>query len=303
MRHILITGAAGYIGSHLVKAALAQEFKVSILLRKSTDISALRPFMNRLSVWYDDGGVESLAEFMQEQNVECVVHLATHYLTYHKPTDIEHMLESNIGFGVRILEAMKLAGVKNIIYTRTSWQHYQDCEYNPVNLYASMKQAFEDIMKYYTQAEDVHSLTLEIYDTYGEHDPRSKIINLFKQQCRTGGVIKLSPGEQKLDFLYIDDIIAAFFCAFRSMECSQNREENYALCSREVYTLKEVVDIFEATYHTKLNIEWGAFTYRPREIFKPYRLLEPLEGWQPVYNLESGFRRMYEKDREDTGCR
>lgn len=296
---ILVTGAAGYIGRHLVKRLLAENRRVSVAVRESTDLTPLSSCMDRLSVFYDDGCVEHLADFMSDHHVECVVHLATLYITYHKPSDIAPMIESNISFGARILEAMKLAGVRNILYSRTSWQHYLDCGYNPVNLYAAMKQAFEDIMKYYTQAEGFHSIILEIYDTYGEWDPRGKIINLFKERGRTGETIELSPGEQKLDYLYIDDIVSAFMRALDKMKADWAGEEEYALCSEELHTLKDVVSTFEKAYGVKLNIRWGAYTYRPREIFKPYRKLEPLDGWRPVYSLRSGFERMHEKEQGD----
>lgn len=298
MKHILITGAAGYIGSRLVMKLLEGSWEVSVILREGSGAPALSHCLNRLHVYYDGGSIEEMAGFMSTHQVECVVHLATCYVTIHKPADIAPMLESNICFGARLLEAMKQAGVKHIVYARTSWQHYGDESYNPMNLYAAMKQAFEDIMRYYTQAEGFCSLTLEIYDTYGENDPRSKIINVMKRCRLTGETIRLSPGQQKLDYIYIDDVIRGFMTALAALTQQKSAETEYALRSGYIHTLREVVDTFGQVYKTALHVEWGAYPYRAREIFFPYRGLPALDGWKAEYDLYEGFRQMRIKEQE-----
>jgi len=298
MKSILITGAAGYIGSNLVKKLLRCHYKVCVVLRKETDACALLDSWRNISVYYDEATIQDFAEFMLQKEVDCVVHLATHYITYHKVDDIDRMLDSNIRFGTRLLEAMKIANINKIIYSRTSWQHYQDELFNPVNLYASMKQAFEDIMKYYTQAEGFYSTTLEIYDTYGEYDPRNKIVNMMKQCNITKEWLNLSPGGQKLDYLYIEDVVDAFLASIYNLETQKEKETEYALKSDTLHSLKEVVETFEVVYNTKLNVEWGKYDYRPREVFIPYRGIPSLASWKAKYSLYEGFCQMRKREME-----
>ena len=302
MQNILITGAAGYIGSNLVKKLLSMKYHISAVLRTTTNTAPIQSELEQISVYYDDESIEHLSEFMKKKEIDCVIHLATEYITFHNAENVGRMLKSNIDFGVRILESMRIAGVKKILYSRTSWQHYQNLSYNPVNFYAATKQAFEDIMKYYTQAEGFSSLTLEIFDTYGENDWRSKIINLFKRNSCSQDELCLSPGEQKLDFLYIHDVTAAFYRAILQLaELEQGTELERAIPSGDLYTLREVVAIFEKAYETSLNIRWGALPYRPREIFRPVQDLHVLDNWTPSYKLYEGFRNMYELEKG--GCK
>ena len=69
-------------------------------------------------------------------------------------------MSSNITFGTQLVEAMVANGCYQFVNTGTSWQHYENDEYNPVNLYAATKQAFEDILRYYVETSALRVITL-----------------------------------------------------------------------------------------------------------------------------------------------
>lgn len=300
MKQIAVTGATGFIGSHLVRELVRNKESVSIIVRDRKKAKrCFSDMLNQISIYSMDDSIIHLAEFLKNQKITDVVHLATKYITQSNTEDISYLVEGNILFGMQVLEAMKLAGVKRIVNTASSWQHYQNKEYCPVNVYAATKQAFEDILRYYSHAEGIHAITLEIYDTYGEADNRSKLIPSWKRIGQTGEEILLSAGEQKLDYVYIEDIIAGIIKALQLLETiPQNEyyEKKYALSSDKIYTLREIATVFEQVYHTKLSIQWGEKPYRVREVMEPYRGLERLPGWKPKYTLEDGFQKMYQKE-------
>ena len=203
------------------------------------------------------------------------------------------MIESNITFETELLEAMRENDIVNFINTGTHWQHYRNAEYDPVDLYAATKQAFEDILKYYREAHGFKVITLQLFDNYGSSDERPKIINLLKKIGESGETLKMSPGEQYIDVVYVDDIVDAFVTAGKHLA-----DERYELCgtygvsSGKPIKLRELAAIFEKVSGKKLNIEWGGRQYRPREIMTPWNKFKPLPDWTPKIGLEDGLRRI-----------
>lgn len=306
MKRILVTGATGFIGSHLVKKLVQQGIQTYVIvrdLRKAEECFA--EVLQDIVIYRIENSVYLLVKFLQTEKIDGVIHLATKYITESCAEDIEDLVESNILFGMQILEAMKLAGVRKFINIGSSWQHYNHNNYNPVNLYAATKQAFEDILHYYTQAEGIHTITLEIYDTYGSKDNRNKIINCWKQNSLKKEKIKLSLGEQKLDYVFIEDVVEAILQAIKIIYNLSNNdkiyEKKYAVSSENAYTLKEIAQVFEQVYGTKLQIVWGAIPYRKREVFEPYRGTEILPGWKAKYGLREGFEQMYLEEQGEKG--
>ena len=304
MQHILVTGATGFIGSNLVRKLVQEQMKVTALVRDKLkteiEFSELKEKEN-LFFFQWNHSVFALAEYMKENKVDCVVHLATKYITQSTAEDIDELVEGNIVFGMKVLEAMKLANIKNFINSSTSWQHYQNEIYCPTNVYAATKQAFEDILKYYTNAEQIRAIVLEIYDTYGAFDKRNKLLNAWKKLVATGEGMALSPGEQSLDYVYIEDVLSGILQAINILNElpveANGYERKYALSTDETYTLKEIAQLFEEVYEKKLSITWGGKPYREREVMEPYRGLERLPGWNTNYDLRNGLKEMKQKEQ------
>ena len=95
----------------------------------------------------------------------------------------------------------------SVRHSQPGWQHFGTPDYRPVNLYAATKQAFEDVLAYYADAQGIAAVTLELYDTYGPGDPRRKLIRILFEAARSGEPIQLSPGEQVIELLHVDDAV------------------------------------------------------------------------------------------------
>ena len=210
----------------------------------------------------------------------------------HKYDDIHKLIESNILLGTKLLEAMRLNNIHNFINSGTFAQHYEDAEYNPVDLYGATKQGFEDIIEYYVNFENIKVIKLHIFNTYGPNDKKRRMMALLKETADSGATLKMSPGEQLIDTVYIDDIIDAFILAGNYLVKGQyDMCGTYGLSSGNPIALREVVKTFEKVCGKKLSIEWGGRPYREREIMVPWKSYKLLPGWKPKINLEEGIKR------------
>lgn len=291
-KQIIVTGATGFVGSNLVKYMLIKGFKISIIIRKNSDLSNLKGICNEIEIFKYDNDIISLSNFFKSYKPNAVFHLASNFIAEHKTDQVDSLIESNINFGLHLLEAMKIAGVKNLINTGTSWQHYNNEDYNPVCLYAATKQAFESLMEYYVEAEDFKSITLKLFDTYGESDKRPKLINLLNKFADNKTELKMSPGEQVLNLVHVDDVCRAFEMSYKLVLKNEiSGHQKFAISSEKSYKLKEVVQIFENVTNKKVNVIWGGKPYRKREVMKIWDKGEILPNWLPEISLQLGLKR------------
>lgn len=265
---IVITGATGFIGRNLVNS-LRLEHELYILVRTTTDYTFLH--VDHVITFNDD--IDNLTEIFRKERIDGIIHLASLYTAEHKSGQIKELILSNIYLGTVLLEACKDAGVKWFLNTGTIWQNYiaESPEYCPVNLYAATKQSFVDIAKYYTETSPLRFCTLKLCDTYGLGDTRRKILSLFKDIGESGEKLEMSPGEQKIDLIYIDDVITGFKFLMSKLAFSEKLETEYVLTSGNPIRLKDLAALYEKISHKKLNIHWGGRAYRVREVMKPWR--------------------------------
>lgn len=276
---ILITGVTGFVGRHLYRQ-LALEHEMYVLVRPSTSCREL--CAEHIYIFSDD--ISHLAVYLKENKIDGIVHLASLYLASHQSNQIKDMILSNIYLGTALLEAAKQAGVSWFLNTGTIWQNYQSPAYsdiyNPVNLYAATKQAFITLAKYYMETSALRFCTLKLCDTYGPGDTRRKILALFEEISKNGDTLEMSPGQQKIDLLHIDDVVNGF-CRLIVMlsepQCCLLSE--YVLTSGHHYSLRELASMYEKKYNVKLNIHWGGRPYREREVMTPY-VGNKLPGWE-----------------------
>lgn len=291
---IIITGATGFVGFNLAIFYLNKNYEVYIIVRATSDISNLSTQNSKLKVYVYDGNLNSLISFFKEVNPICTFHLASNFIAEHQPSEITGLVDSNISFGLQLLEAMKEANVRTLINTGTSWQHYNNEDYNPVCLYAATKQAFESLIEYYVQAENFKVITLKLFDTYGENDIRPKLINALNVCAKENKVLKLSPGEQIINLVHIEDVCCAYDIALKMLESEMVKgHKKYAVKHPLSYTLKEVINLYEIMHEEKLCIEWGGKRYKKREVMTLWEKGEVLPNWIPKITLVQGLRKCY----------
>jgi nucleoside-diphosphate-sugar epimerase len=284
---VLITGATGFVGTHLARRILANGTAVGCIVRDTSDTAKLPA---GAAVLRHDGSTEQLHDIVGRFAPDCIVHLASYFVAEHRPQDVAPLIASNLLFAAQLADATAAAGVGQFINTGTAWQHYEGAAYDPVCLYAATKQAFDDILRYYRERFGLRVVTLELSDTYGPGDPRKKLVPLLLECIRDRQRLAMSPGEQCISLVFISDVVAAFVQAIEIVGGLRRGEERrFGVAATEEPSLRELVAIVEREAGVKLDIGWSERPYRRREVMRPWRG-PALPGWCPKIDLASGIR-------------
>jgi nucleoside-diphosphate-sugar epimerase len=290
-RKVLITGASGYVGSNVARKFVKLGWAVDVIVRPSSNLNLLKDLDGLIGIHVFKGGIEAAIELMSLSKPDVVIHIAAEVKSEHKPKDVDRLLQGNIVFGGLLLEAMTQVNVENFINTGTYWEHYQSKTYSPVNLYAASKFCFQNILQFYTEAKGINAITLKLFDPYGPNDPRPKLINLLIQCAKTGETLKMSPGEQKIDLVHIDDVAMAYVQAALSLFTNVDTgHECYRVASGDPKSLRQIVELLQRLMEVTINVEWGARPYRSREVMEPPANFDLLPGWSPSMSIENGLR-------------
>ncbi len=282
---IVVTGATGYVGREFIKT-FQNTYKIIALVRSTSNLDILETLNCKLAKFDDFKDIEDV---FIKNDVSGILHFASKVLVEHIQNDINNLANSNITYGTYLLEFAKKYKTKWFINTGTFWQNYESEAYNPVNLYAATKEAFENIAKYYTQTSDLVFTTIKLNDTFGPKDTRPKVFNLWDKYSKSGEVLNMSKGEQIIDISYIEDVVSAFGIMIKNLD-NQNAQKfnnkSYLVTSNQRMSLKKLAEIFENITNRRLNINWGGRSYRNREVMIPLAKDEVVPNWIQKYTLK-----------------
>ena len=279
-RRALLTGVTGFLGGYTARCLIADGWQVTAVVRTSSRIDLLPAAVREQIVLYDAEHMD-LREVVREAAPDVVFHLAAYYTTTHSYDEIDDLIASNVTFGTKLLDAMDRNNVRRLVYARSSWQHYSGDDYEPANLYAASKEAFDAIVRFYEAANGLQRIGLTLFDTYGEDDRRNKLLAVLPKIAAEGKRLALSPGEQQVDFVHAEDAARAFVLAGNYL--AEGRTDlcgDYVVSSGTVVTLRELIRRYECLRGEQMPVDWGARSYRVREVMIPWRGGRILPGWE-----------------------
>lgn len=298
LKRALVTGGVGFIGSHLVRKLVKDGLSVHLILRENSSTEPIREIEKELKIHGHDGSSDGMTDIMEKSNPDIVFHLASLFISEHNWNEVEPLIRDNILFGAQLVEAMINNRVKQLVNTGTSWQHYENKEQSPVNLYAATKDAFESIITYYEQGRGLKIITLKLFDSYGPGDLRPKLFSMLRIAGEDKTPILMSEGEQLLNFVYIDDVVDAYIQSLKRFQDDLViGHEKYAVMSGESLSLKEAVTVWVEETGITPNIEWGKKPYREREVMELWEKGHTLPGWEAKTRLREGIKKMVSEDQ------
>jgi nucleoside-diphosphate-sugar epimerase len=290
---VVIDGGTSFIGAAIARRLAEENAKVHLLIRSDSSVARLPSHLSRITTHRCSSAVDAAA-VIKQLDVDLLVHSASMFRAEHQFEEIEPMVAANITYGTLLMDALRGSAKPRVLNLGTSWQHYSGSGYDPVNLYASTKQAFECIIEFYVKANGFQAITAELGDTYGASDHRRKLLPTLVEAVRSGVPLDLSPGEQKLDLLHIDDVVNGLMTSARLLvEGRVSGHQRVALSSGHAVTIREVVDMLSSVLNQPVPVRWGARAYREREVLTPHFAGEAPPGWVPRFSLKDGLEQTY----------
>ena len=290
---LLLTGATGYIGKKLVAKLKELNHDLYVVARPESDVSGIDNCVESIIFNTD---LKKMHGQICQIRPEGWINLAGTYYGVHDVDKIAPLLNDNIVFETYVLDAVVKSGGSVVIHTSSFQQRKDGKEYSPINLYASVKQAFEDILFYYSSTEKIREITLELFDTYGSDDNRNKVFN-YVRRLKAGDTLDMSPGEQKMYFCYIDDDISAYIKALEIlMDKNAGFRKKYSVRGENPIELKSFVDQYIKLVGSRISVNWGKRPYMEQEIMDPTGYGIVLPGWKSEIGYEQGIQLCVEYD-------
>jgi len=284
---ILLTGGTGFLGSHLVKRLVYEGFKVVVIKRVTSKLSRLESIINQVQL-YDLDQID-VKNIFQENAIDIIIHCATNYGRFTHLTDI---IQANIFLPLKILQIAENYPIKTFINTDTMLD-------KTVSYYSLSKKHFLDWLYLFSQKMVCISAALEHF--YGPFDDRSKFVSkIILDLLHEVDFIDLTLGEQKRDFIYIDDVVEAFMTLVNFSFDVPNNLYRYEIGTGKNIEIREFVQTVKTMTGNKVTrLNFGMLPYRENEIMESHVDISMLSrlGWRPQISLVEGLRYTIEQER------
>ncbi len=146
----------------------------------------------------------------------------------------------------------------------------------------------------------INLVNVRLEHFYGEFDDDSKFTsNVIRSCLKNEPLIKLTAGEQKRDFVYIDDVISALCLIIDHTYKTENSFEEYEVGSGESISIKDFVQIVKELTKSESILDFGAVPYRKNEDMELKAKTQAIEqlGWSKFYNLETGLKKVIDIEK------
>jgi len=287
---ILVTGATGFLGSYLVKALVKEGHEVAILKRSFSKTWRIDSVLDQIGV-YDLDRCDLEQPFKECGQFDAVIHTATCY--GRNSESVQQIFEANTVFPLKLLEMSTLYNTTTFLNTDTILHKY-------LNAYALSKNHFREVGKLFADAGKIRFINIKLEHIYGPNDDESKFITYIVNNClKNIPELKLTRGEQKRDFIYIDDIVAAYSILLNRATLQPKLYQEYEIGSERPVSIKQLVEYVHKLTHSRTILQFGAIPYRANEMMESCTNNKELRdlGWKPKVDLIMGIEELIRREK------
>jgi UDP-glucose 4-epimerase len=323
---ILVTGGAGYIGSHCVLNLIQNNIDVVIFDNLELGhIETVKTLQKYGSVTFEQGDLKNFDDInsvFQKNKIDAVIHFAAYSQVGESMQNPEKYYYNNVSGTSNLLKAMIENKVDKIVFSSTA-ATYGEPQYvpidenhpqNPINPYGQSKLTVEKILDDYDKAHNIKSVSLRYFNAAGAdsqgrigewHNPETHLIpNILKSTLTEGETFQLfgddyetKDGSCVRDYINVEDLVEAHKLALEYL-FNGGKTDYFNLGTNEGSSVKEVFAACEAVTGQKIPLE-----IKPRRAGDPAILVaenkkaKEILKWNPKKTLEDSIRTAYEWEK------
>lgn len=296
--NILITGATGFVGSHILQMLLKDGHAVCATIRSTSRTSHIEALLNQCVVCNLDK--ISIDQIYRQNDIDCTIHCATYY----GRSDTEYLknVDSNILFPLELLTIGIDNGVKYFVNT-DSFFTKQLRENNTCSKmiymygYTLSKAQFVQWGRMLAQSKDIIFINMLLEHVWGDGDKSDKFIPFITERCQKSlEAVELSSGMQRRDFVHISDVMEAYRIVLQNMnQLNAGTFVEYGVGCGEARTLREFTEILYDAVRGTAILKWGAIPMKQGEIMDSCADNTELRkiGWEPKIVSDESIRKIF----------
>ncbi len=298
---VLVTGGAGFIGSHIVDQLIKQQYSVTVLDDLSTGLESNLHHQAQFIAM--DIRSSQVLEVFQKGCFDFVIHQAAQTMVPKSLEDPRYDCEVNISGTINVLEACRITKVKKIVFASSAAVYgdvasipvQEDAPTQPSSFYGLSKLTVERYLALYHNLFGIEYAALRYANVYGERQGdggEGGVISIFTRKIHAGQSLGIfGSGEQTRDFIYVGDVASANIAAMASSGSSGI----YNISTQSETTVNELIAVLSQV--AKRTVEKIYMPIREGDIYRSSlangKILEYFD-WRPQMSLSDGIARTYQ---------
>ncbi|MDF2681167.1 MAG: 3,6-dideoxyhexose synthase [Brevibacillus sp.] len=294
---MLMTGATGFLGSHLARGLLRDGHKVVILKRSSSDCSRISEILPQLHV-YDVDREDWQVHLEAYGKIDAIIHTATNY--GRQGESLTELVKANVTFPLQLLEMAIRHGISLFVNTDT-FSRVPKVLSTHLSGYNLTKKQFLEWGTMLARSSTLRFRNMRLEHVYGPLDNENKFVPFVIRNClHKEGELALTRGEQKRDFIYVEDVVDAYRAVLTRAAKSDSEVSfvEYEVGTGVATSIRDFVSLVHDLTASRTILHFGALPYADHEIMLSQANTLPLQelGWSTQVGLTDGIRKIIEHE-------